>query len=132
MGEGPYYCFYRPFHLCHFEVPNTIARAALFGDATIAPVAPSVDVVAVAKRDLQSGEEIDGIGYYMTYGVCENTDTVLAENLLPLGVAEGCVLKRDICQDEVLTYDDVNVPGGRLVDRLRDNQIACFSHRAMY
>ena len=45
LGEGPLYCFYTPYHLCHFEVPNTVARAVLFGDAAIAPIgAPLVEV----------------------------------------------------------------------------------------
>jgi predicted homoserine dehydrogenase-like protein len=35
LGAGPYYLFYTPWHLCHFEAPNTVARAA--NDATIAP-----------------------------------------------------------------------------------------------
>ncbi len=49
LGEGPLYCFYTPYHLCHFEVPNTVARAVLFADATITPQgAPRVDVVAAA------------------------------------------------------------------------------------
>ena len=33
MGDGPLYAFYTPYHLCNFEVPFTVARAALFGDA---------------------------------------------------------------------------------------------------
>ena len=49
LGKGPLYSFYTPYHLCHFEVPLTVARAVLFGDATIAPVgAPTVEVVATA------------------------------------------------------------------------------------
>jgi predicted homoserine dehydrogenase-like protein len=54
LGEGPLYCFYTPYHLCHFEVHHTIARAVLFGDATLAPIAgPCVDVVATAKINLK-------------------------------------------------------------------------------
>ena len=72
LGEGPIYCFYTPYHLCHFEVPTTIARAALFGDAAIAPLgAPCVEVVAVAKRDLKAGEVIDELGGYLVYGEAE-------------------------------------------------------------
>lgn len=123
LGEGPYYCFYTPYHLCHFEVPNTVARAVLFDDATIAPLgAPLVEVVTIAKKDLKAGEELDGIGHYMTYGVCENADIADAENLLPLGIAEGCILKRDIKKDAALTYNDVEVPEGRLIDQLRKEQ----------
>ena len=127
MGEGPLYCFYRPFHLCHIEVPGTIARALLLNDATIAPLgAPTVEVVATAKADLEAGQTLDGLGGYMLYGQCENADTVRAERLLPYGVAEGCRLKRNIVRDEVLSYDDVELPKGRVIDRLRAEQEALF------
>ena len=72
-GEGPLYSFYTPYHLCHFEVPTSVARAVLFGDAVARPVGgPLVEVVATAKIDLKAGEVLDGIGGYMTYGQCEN------------------------------------------------------------
>jgi predicted homoserine dehydrogenase-like protein len=123
LGTGPLYCFYTPYHLCHFEVPNTVARAVLFGDAAIAPLsAPFVDVVATAKINLKAGQVLDGIGYYMTYGQCENSGIVNAENLLPMGLAEGCHLRRDIPKDQVLTYDDVDLPKDRLCDKLRTKQ----------
>ncbi|MCL4475995.1 MAG: SAF domain-containing protein [Nitrospirae bacterium] len=128
LGTGPLYCFYTPYHLCHFEVPNTVARAVLFGDAAIAPRgAPCVDVVAAAKIDLKEGQVLDGIGYYMTYGLCENSNVVNAENLLPIGLAEGCRLKRDIPKDQVLTYHDVDLPADRLCDRLRAEQNEYFA-----
>ena len=127
LGEGPLYSFYTPYHLCHFEVPMSVARAVLFQDPVMAPLAGSrVDVVATAKIDLKAGETLDGIGYYMTYGQCENSDLVQAQNLLPMGLAEGCRLKRDIPKDQVLTYDDVEVPEGRLCDQLRAEQNAYF------
>jgi predicted homoserine dehydrogenase-like protein len=128
LGTGPLYCFYTPYHLCHFEVPNTVVRAVEFGDATIAPMGPpSVEVVATAKIDLKAGQRLDGMGGYLTYGQCENVDVVLAENLLPMGLAEGCVLKCDIAKDEVLTCEDVQLPAGRLCDRLRVEQTNYFS-----
>lgn len=123
LGTGPLYSFYTPYHLCHFEVQNTIARAVLLSDAAITPTfGPCVDVVATAKRNLHSGEYLDGIGHYMTYGQCENADTVYHDQLLPIGLAEGCKLKRDIQKDETLKLDDVIIPGGRLVDQLRESQ----------
>src|SRR5690606_8561248 len=97
LGERPEYCFYTPYHLCHFEDPNTVARAVLFHDAAIAPVgAPLVEVVATAKVDLAEGATLDGIGGYLTYGQAENASVVMAENLLPMGLAEGCRLKRPV------------------------------------
>jgi len=130
LGDGPLYTFYTPYHLCHFEVPFTIARAVIFGDATIAPLAgPVVHVVAAAKRDLRAGEVLDGIGFYMTYGLAENADVQDVENLLPMGLAAGCRLVRDIPKDQVLTFDDVDAPPGRLCDRLWAEQQVHFSRR---
>lgn len=127
VGAGPLYCFYNPYHLCHFEVANTVARAALFGDAAVAPIdRPMVEVVATAKTDLKAGDTLDGIGYYMTYGEAENSDVVFNERLLPMGLAEGCVLKRNVPKDATLTYDDVELPSGRLCDQLRREQDAMF------
>ncbi|MBD2496484.1 NAD(P)H-dependent oxidoreductase [Nostoc sp. FACHB-280] len=128
LGEGPLYSFYTPYHLCHFEVPLSVARAVLFNDAVMAPInKPMVDVVTTAKIDLKAGETLDGIGYYMTYGQCENSPVVQAQKLLPMGLAEGCRLKRDIPRDQVLTYDDVELPEGRLCDQLRAEQNAYFA-----
>ena len=130
LGAGPLYCFYTPYHLCHFEVPLTVGRAVLFDDAAIAPLgAPCVDVIATAKIDLKAGQVLDGLGCYMTYGLCENSDIASAEDLLPIGLAEGCQLKKNILKDQVLTYKDVKVPEGRLCDKLRAEQNEYFSLR---
>jgi len=128
LGKGPLYLFYTPYHLCHFEVPNTVARVALLGDATLRPLAgPCVDVVSAAKIGLKAGEIIDALGGYHTYGLAENSDVTQAENLLPIGIAEGCRLKRDVPKDAVLTYADIELPEGRLCDRLRAEQNAMFA-----
>jgi predicted homoserine dehydrogenase-like protein len=127
LGAGPLYCFYTPYHLCHFEVPNTVARAVLLGDAAIAPLAgPCVDVVAAAKTDLRAGQALDGLGCYTTYGLAENSTAVHAERLLPIGLAEGCRLLRDVPKDQVLGFDDVVLPEGRLCDRLWAEQAVHF------
>jgi len=81
-----------------------------------------VDVVTTAKVDLSAGDVLDGIGHYMTYGECENADVTHRERLLPLGLAEGCRLRNDVAKDAALTYDDVEIPTGRLIDRLRTEQ----------
>lgn len=131
LGEGPLYSFYVPYHLCHFEVPLSAARAVLFGDAVLAPLGgPRVDVVATAKRPLTAGETLDALGGYMTYGQCERSDVTDRERLLPIGLAEGCVMRRPCAIDQVLTYDDVEVPPGRLADRLREEQRVMFPQPA--
>lgn len=133
LGQGPLYSFYTPYHLCHFEVPDTAARAVLLGDATIKPLrqAPRVEVVTIAKRDVAAGETLDALGGYTYYGECEKAEVTAAEGLLPVGLAEGCVLLRDIAQDEAITYDDVRVPPGRLADELRAEQDRTFPQVAL-
>ncbi len=123
LGEGPLYSFYTPYHLCHFEVPSSIARAVIFGDAVLQPLdGPLVDVITTAKTDLAAGTVLDGMGGFHTYGQAENHSVVRAEALLPMGLAEGCTLRRAVAKDAVLTYDDVEVPPGRLCDALRREQ----------
>jgi len=99
----------------------------LLKDAVLTPLGgPMVEVVATAKVDLKAGQVLDGIGFYLTYGQCENADVAQAERLLPMGVAEGCRLTRDIAKDQVIHYHDVEVPRGRLTDSLRAEQAAHF------
>ena len=127
LGEGPLYCFYTPFHLCHFEVPNTIARAVIFNDTALAPVGrPYVEVITAAKKEIKTGDMIDGLGGYATYGLCENYDVARSEDLLPIGLAEGCIARRDINKDEVIALTDVEIPQGRLIDKIWKAQIEMF------
>jgi predicted homoserine dehydrogenase-like protein len=127
MGDGPLYPFFIPYHLVHFEVPNAIARVVLFRDSVAKPLGgPVVEVCAVAKRDLQSGEVLDDYGMYMTYGEAVNSDEMCRNRYLPEGLVEGCLLKRDVAKDSVITYDDVSLPRGRLADRLRAEQYRVF------
>ena len=127
LGEGPLYSFFVPYHLVHFEVPNAIARVVLFGDAIANPLAgPVVEVCSVAKRDLRQGETLDGYGGYMSYGEAVAVDEMSSNRYLPQGLVEGCILRRNVAQDDVLTYDDVDLPADRLADRLRAEQYRHF------
>jgi predicted homoserine dehydrogenase-like protein len=123
LGDGPLYMFYRPFHLTHLEAPLSVARAVLFGDATIAPMGgPVCEVATIAKRDLEAGEELDGIGGYTCYGLIDNIEDTRRDDILPIGLAAGARLTRPVAQDQPVTYADVTMPEGRLVDELRAQQ----------
>lgn len=127
MGDGPYYLFYTPFHLPHQEIPNTVARAVLFHDAAITPKgAPAGDVLTIAKTDLKAGQTLDGIGGFTCYSLIENAVVSYGDNLLPMGLSDGCVLKRNISKDSAISYDDVTMPPERFVDRLRAEQKELF------
>jgi len=123
MGNGPLYVFYIPYHLPHLEVPLTVARAVLFQDAAIAPLAgPVCDVITVAKSDLKAGKVLDGIGGFTCYGMIENSSVCQAEDLLPMSLSEGCRLTRDIPRDQAITHIDVELPTGNLCNKLRAEQ----------
>ena len=102
-------------------------------------VMPFSALVAILVMVLtQRGEELDDSSlmlsfgslftacFFLSYGLLENSEMVQTENLLPLGLAEGCQLRRAVAQDTVLTYDDVIVPPNRLIDRLYAEQLAYF------
>lgn len=124
LGDGPLYSFYVPYHLTALEVATSVARVALFRDHVVTSrvAAPHVDVVAYAKRDLKAGETLDGIGGFMTYGACERAETVRRDGLLPIGIAEGATLGRDLSRDEGLRLDDVELDEGRRIVQLRREQ----------
>jgi predicted homoserine dehydrogenase-like protein len=128
MGDGPLYMFYTPYHLPPTQVQHSVARAVLFNDATVAPEGkPTCDTVAHAKRDLKAGEVLDGVGGYACYGLVERFQICEQNRYLPIGISLDCRLKRDIRKDEPLTYADVELPPGRLVDRLREEQRQTFA-----
>ena len=123
MGDGPLYTFYTPFHLPQLEIPLTVARAVLFRDSTVAPIGkPVCDSIAIAKRDLKAGEILDGIGGFTCYTLLENYGVARRQDLLPMGVSEGCTLKRNIPKDDAVSYRDINLPKDRLCDQLRQEQ----------
>ena len=127
LGKGPFYVFYTPFHLPHIQLASTIGRAVEHRDATVAPLgAPVCEVVSVAKRDLAAGERLDGIGGFSTYGLIDNSDAARGIAALPIGLSEGCVLRRSVRKDSVVTFDDVDAPAGRLEERLWLDQAAHF------
>jgi predicted homoserine dehydrogenase-like protein len=119
LGEGPLYSFYHPYHLCHFEMHNTVARIVLFGDSCGSSLPePSVEVVAIAKRDLHAGEVLDDYGEYMTYGEAENVPVVRAEGLVPEGLVAGCRLLADVAKDHPVRWSQVVAPTDSLGHRL--------------
>ena len=127
-GEGPLYAFNTPQHLCHFEVPQSIFRAIAFGDVVLQCAdAPRVGVLAVAKRDLKAGEVLDGLGGFDAYGLCETYDVMTSDRYLPMGMAEGCVLTKDVAKDTPLTEADVVKPKGRVIDQLYSEQTRMFA-----
>ncbi len=108
MGPGPYYLFYRPYHLGHFESMATIAEAVLNHRAVLQPkFGLQTNVFAYAKKELCRGEALDGLGGYTCYGMIENYDDNIKRASLPICLAENVVLKRNIRKNEKIYFDDV-------------------------
>lgn len=127
LGPGPYFSFYRPYHLASIEAILTIGEIMIDGQRSLAPVAWNADVSARAKRDLSVGESIDGIGGEHVYGDAVAADVAAEGNELPIGLTYGATLVRDVKKGTPLTYDDVKLDETKIIvtlRRLQDRLIA--------
>jgi predicted homoserine dehydrogenase-like protein len=105
LGEGPYYTFFRPYHLTSLEVPLSAAAAVLFARSHMRPLpVPTAEVCAKAKRDMAPGETLDAIGEYCYRGFALSRTDSLALNALPLGLAQRARVTRRIAKGDYLTY----------------------------
>ncbi len=105
-----YAMIYRPQHFVGHEMPLGLARMAVLGDDVGAPTCRAAEVVAAAKRPLRAGETLDGEGGYTVYGLAERHDAARAESLVPMALTHGAVARADIAEDEMITFDNVEVP----------------------
>jgi predicted homoserine dehydrogenase-like protein len=110
MGNGPYYTLFRPFHLCSIEVPLTCAMLVLRKKANMVPLDRlTSEVFAVAKKNLKPGDVLDTIGGVAYYSLIDTYEAARKDNLLPIGLAKGAKVIRDIPMDKPVTLDDVEV-----------------------
>ena len=111
-ASGSYLALYRPDHLIGLELGVSIASVAVRGEPTGAATGFRSDVVAVAKRDLAAGEELDGEGGYTVWGKQLTAARSLELGALPLGLAQRVILRRGRAVGEVLRWDDVAIDAG--------------------
>ncbi|WP_157018611.1 NAD(P)H-dependent oxidoreductase [Mesorhizobium xinjiangense] len=107
IGTGPYYAFFRPYHLTSLEVPLTAARIMLSGKPDMVPLArPVAEVCAVAKRDLAPGETFDAIGETCYRSWTMTVKDARAARAVPVGLLEGGRVTKAVKKGEVLTADN--------------------------
>lgn len=107
MGPGPYYLFYRPYHLCHIEAINTVLKA-VSNECLLHPSHGFLtNVFAYAKTDLHAGQTLDGIGGYTCYGKIENCADNGLHTGIPICLAHDVVLKRPTAKDERVLMRDI-------------------------
>jgi len=122
-GSGPYYLLYRPYHLASIETPLSVAKAFIYNEATIEPGFGFVsEVMTIAKKDLNPGDILDGIGGFSSYGLIEFHEIIKKERYLPIGLSEGSAVKRKISKDEPIKYDDVDLNENSILLNLRKIQ----------
>ncbi|MDQ6691450.1 MAG: NAD(P)-dependent oxidoreductase [Candidatus Dormibacteraeota bacterium] len=120
---GPNWGLFRPYHLACVEVPMSMARAIVAGLPTgEMRSGPCAELVAVAKKDLSPGDELDGGGGYAVYGLSERAEVARRENLVPFGFAYSGRIRRAVKQDQSLSWDDVDVDRSGFLAELRNEQ----------
>ncbi|MBL4720072.1 MAG: flagellar biosynthesis protein FlgA, partial [Alphaproteobacteria bacterium] len=112
---GRYAAMYKPYHLIGLELNISIMSAALRGEPTGQTRRFAGDVAAVAKRALKAGEMLDGEGGYTVWGKLLPAADSLARRALPIGLAHGVALTRDIAIGEIVSWDDVAVRDNRTI-----------------
>ncbi len=110
---------YKPYHLIGLELNVSVLSAALRGEPTGQPRQWMADVVATAKRDLRAGEMLDGEGGYTVWGRLMPAADSLALGGLPIGLAHGVELVRDVAAGQPLRWADVRLKEERVAHRVR-------------
>jgi predicted homoserine dehydrogenase-like protein len=124
-SQGRWAALHRPNHLVGLELAVSVLRAGLRGEPTGTPSTVCADVVAVAKRDLQAGEVLDGEGGYSVYGALVPLDRSLAEGLLPIGLSGAAVLQQPVAAGETIALAQVELQADELLLHLRREALAC-------
>ena len=108
LGPGPYYTFYRPFHLTSLEVPLSAARAILYGTADMQPLdRPVAEVCAKAKKSMQIGDTLDAIGEYCYRSWAMDAGEARAAKALPVGLLHEAKAIAPISRGDLITTQNV-------------------------
>jgi len=127
IGHGPYYAFFRPYHLTSLEVPLTCARIMLHGKPDMVPLPnPVAEVCAVAKRDLAPGETFDAIGETCYRSFTMTLTDARAAGAWPVGLLEGGTVKAPVRKGELLTRANALPDSSTRLYALRQRQDQMF------
>lgn len=118
-ATGRYAAMYKPYHLIGLELNISVLSAALRGEPTGQPSAFRGDVAATAKRGLRAGETLDGEGGFTVWGKLIQAADSLAAGALPMGLAHGVRLSRDVARGSTVTYADVEALHGPAAEARR-------------
>jgi predicted homoserine dehydrogenase-like protein len=118
-SSGRYAAMYKPFHLIGLELAISVLNVVLRKEPTGSCKTWNGDAVAVAKRGLRAGEVLDGEGGYTVYAKLVPAARSLAERALPIGLAHGVKLTRDVAAGQIVSSNDVLLDETLLAVRIR-------------
>ena len=118
-STGEYAAMYKPSHLIGLELGISVASVALRREPTGEATGWRGDCVATAKRALKAGETLDGEGGYTVWGKLMSAAGSTAIEALPIGLAHGVKLKRDIAAGATVTWKDVEYDAQSPAVRIR-------------
>jgi predicted homoserine dehydrogenase-like protein len=121
-SSGKYAAMYKPYHLIGLELGISVASIAVRQEATGATGEWRGDVGATAKRALKKGERLDGEGGFTVYGKLMQTADSLRMHALPIGLAHNMVLKHDVAEGAVVTWNDVDYDATKQAVAFRKEQ----------
>jgi predicted homoserine dehydrogenase-like protein len=127
--SGRYACMYKRWHLIGLEVGISVASVGLRGEPTGCATGWRADAVAVAKRDLQEKEILDGEGGYTVVGRLMPAEVSLAQDCLPLGLAHGWKLLRPVAAGQPVRWGDVAYDAASTAVRVRREMEALLGAR---
>jgi predicted homoserine dehydrogenase-like protein len=119
---GTYSAIWRPYHYIGLELAQSIYSIALEKKATGFTKFYNAEVASFAKKDLKAGEKLDGEGGFCARGKLTTSNNSKKHKILPLGLSDGAILKKDIKKDELITLDDVQLDLPKEVNDAREYQ----------
>jgi len=121
-STGNYSAIWRPYHYIGLELAQSIYSIALDNRATGYTKNYNADVGSLAKKNLKVGEKLDGEGGFCARGKLITSHKSKSEMILPLGLTDNAILKKDIKKDEVIKIEDVELKLPKEVIEARDYQ----------
>jgi len=121
-NSGEYSAIWRPYHYVGLELAQSIYSIALDKKSTGHTKFFNADVVSIAKKDLSSGEILDGEGGFTSRGRLVTSRNSIDSNFLPLGLSDGAKTKKSIKKDEFIKIDDVEINWKQEVLKAREYQ----------
>ena len=128
-SSGEYAALYRPYHLIGLELGISAASVVLRGEPTGASESFVADVASIAKKDLKTGDFVDGEGGHTVYGQLVRAVESMEGGYLPIGLASKAKVLRPVAKDSILTYHDVEIDKNLFSYKIRKSMEQAFKKR---